>query len=246
MYSIYLSVGLALLTGFGWTYLDLWEGWVMGIVIGVITFIATVAIIGRRFGRKIQPVLMQVQKLAEAGKAVLALNAIETLIPISNWIPMLKGQLYAQMGILCLGAKKEDEAIRYLEMASNRSAEAKMFLASMYAKRNKRADAARVLEIARKSNKKHVLLFNVHAWLLMKDKDVDGAIGQLNALLKTVPENENTKDNLKRLQNGSKMSMKGFGMDWYNLGLERPPASMVQSMQQQMRGGYQPHMKRPR
>jgi len=35
-------------------------------------------------------------------------------------------------------------------------------------------------------------------------------------------------------------------MDWYNLGLERPPASMVQSMQRQMRGGYQPHMKRPR
>lgn len=246
MYSIYLSVGLALLTGFGWTYLDLWEGWVMGIVIGIITFVATVAIIGRRFGKKIQPVLMQVQKLAEAGKAALALSAIETLLPISNWVPLLRGQLYAQMGVLCLGAKKEDDAIRYLEMASNRSAEAKMFLASMYFRKSKRAEAARVLTAAKRSNKKHVLLHNVYAWFLMKDKDVDGAIAQLNALLKTVPENENTKDNLKRLQNGGKMSMKGFGMEWYNFGLERPPASMVQSMQQQMRGGYQPHMKRPR
>ena len=52
------------------------------------------------------------------------------------------------------------------------------------------------------------------------------AISAMNQLLQKVPDSEVSKDNLLRLQNRKKMNMKAFGMPWFSLGLERPPASM--------------------
>ena len=49
---------------------------------------------------------------------------------------------------------------------------------------------------------------------------------------------EATKDNLNRLQNGKKMNMKRFGMSWYALKLENPPASMRQQAPGAPRRGF--------
>ena len=49
---------------------------------------------------------------------------------------------------------------------------------------------------------------------------------------------EATKDNLNRLQNGKKMNMKRFGMSWYALKLENPPASMRQQPPGAPRPGF--------
>ncbi|MEE2886115.1 MAG: hypothetical protein VX951_01675 [Planctomycetota bacterium] len=240
MYSIYISIALALVTGFGWTYLDLWQGWPMGIVVGFLVFVGTWIFIGRKFNRLIQPAMGKAQKLAESGQVALAINAVESLLPISNWIPMLKGQLYAQLGVLNLGARKEDKAINYLQKASNRAAEAKLHLAALFVRKGREAEARAILDVARRFNKKHVLLHNFHAFVLKKADDTQGAISILNNLLKKVPENEATADNLSRLKNGKKLSMKPFGMHWYSLGIERPPPSMAPAgmQQQQPRKGF--------
>jgi tetratricopeptide (TPR) repeat protein len=245
VYSIYLSLGLALAIGSGSGVLG-W-GWTISITLGFVAFLGTWIVIGRRFNKQIQPTMMKAQKLAESGQAVLALNAVETLLPLGDWIPMLKGQLYAQMGVLSLGARKEDQAILYLEKATNRAAEGKLCLACLYYKKGKFKEARRVLQAAQKLNRKHVLLHNVYAYLLKKEGDTEGAIAQLHLLLRKVPENEASQDNLSRLKNDKKMTMKSFGMHWYSLGLERPPASMAMPghMQQQPRKGFrQPSKKR--
>ena len=54
------------------------------------------------------------------------------------------------------------------------------------------------------------------------------AIEQLRRALKVEKSNEASKENLLRLQNNRKLSMKRFGMQWYALKLEKPPASMRQ------------------
>jgi tetratricopeptide (TPR) repeat protein len=242
VYSIYISITLALLTGFGWTFLNLWGGWAMGIFIGFVAFAGTWIIIGRKFNRLIQPAMVKAQKLAEAGQVALAINAIESLLPLCNWIPMLKGQLYAQLGVLNLGARKEDQAVHYLKKASNRAAEAKLYLAALFVRTSRENEAKAILHMAIRYNKKHVLLQNFYAFILKKVDDTQGAINILNTLLKKVPENEASADNLSRLKNGKKLSMKSFGMHWYSLGLERPPASMapghMQQQQQQPRKGF--------
>ena len=240
MYSIYISVALALVTGFGWTFLNLWQGWAMGIIAGFLVFVGTWIVIGRKFNRLIQPAMAKAQKLAEGGQIALAINAIESLLPLSNWIPMLKGQLYAQLGVLNLGARKEDKAIEYLQKASNRAAEAKLHLAALFVRKGRDQEARAILDVARRFNKKHVLLHNFYAFILKKADDTQGAINILNLMLKKVPENEASADNLSRLKNGKKLSMKPFGMHWYSLGLERPPASMAPAgmQQQQPRKGF--------
>ena len=184
--------------------------------------------------------MAKAQKLAEGGQIALAINAIESLLPLSNWIPMLKGQLYAQLGVLNLGARKEDKAIEYLQKASNRAAEAKLHLAALFVRKGRDQEARAILDVARRFNKKHVLLHNFYAFILKKADDTQGAINILNLMLKKVPENEASADNLSRLKNGKKLSMKPFGMHWYSLGLERPPASMAPAgmQQQQPRKGF--------
>ncbi len=236
MISIYLSLTIAMVIATAWIMLGLWGGTTFGVILGFLAFLATWIVISRRFAKRIQPVMMQAQRQAEAGNAILALNTIETLLPMSKWIPMLEGQIYAQMGVLSLGAGKETQAIEYLQKATRRSAEAKMVLASYLYRKNKWNEARRVLEATRKFNKKHVLLHNVLAHLLHKQGETDEAIRTLNALLVKVPDNKNTQSNLNRLKNGRKTSMKPFGMPWYSLGLERPPASMMQQTQDPRRG----------
>ena len=101
-----------------------------------------------------------------------------------------------------------------------------------------------MLDAVKRFNKKDVLLHNFYAFLLRKEGQVDDAIEQLNDLQKKVPENEATIDNLKRLKNGQKMNMKPFGMTWYSLRLEKPPASMAQMPPGGRKGFRQPSKKK--
>ena len=83
-----------------------------------------------------------------------------------------------------------------------------------------------VMETAITSNKKQIFPYHVYAYLLLKHGDREGATAQLMRCQKIEKDNETTVENLNRLQNGKKLSMKRFGMAWYALQLERPPASM--------------------
>jgi hypothetical protein len=80
------------------------------------------------------------------------------------------------------------------------------------------------------------MLHNVHAWLLAKEERVDEAIAVLSRYTKKDLTDEPSKDNLLRLQNGKKMSMKPFGIVWYTLGFETPPPEMGQM--QPVRKGF--------
>ncbi len=242
MYNFLISLAIALLVGFGWTFLGLWETWIMGIWLGVITFVASWLLIGRYMRKKIEPVFLQAQKQAEAGKPQMAVTTLESLLPLGNWQPLLKGQVYAQMGVLSAGSGNEEKGLEYLAKSSARVADAQLFLACLHYRKGDFAKANQVLDTASRFNKKHVLLFNVWAYLLEKEGKRTEAMAKLNLLLKREKLNEGTKDNLLRLQNDKKLNMKRFGMAWYALGLEKPPASMGQ--QRAARPGFRQAPKR--
>ena len=74
----------------------------------------------------------------------------------------------------------------------------------------------------------------------------EGAIQKLLECQKVEPGNESTQENLDRLRNGKKLSMKRFGMNWHGLQLEKPPAELRQAQAMAGRKGFRQKPQRRR
>jgi predicted Zn-dependent protease len=227
VYSVLLSSVLALLLGFSGVFLDWWS-WGWAILFTVLAFVVVWILIARRLAAKLQPAMGRVQKQIEAGHYDAAAQSLEEMLPLGNWVPMLKGQLLAQMGMLAWHGNKKERALQLLEGASLRAPDARLLLACILYKNGDVARALTVLQVAGAVNKKHALLHNTWAWMLHKSERPDDAQKVLAAFTKKDAANEPTRDNLLRLQNRTRMTMQAFGMQWYALGLEQPPQAMGQ------------------
>lgn len=227
MYSILLSLSLSLLLGFSGVFLGWWH-WIWGIVFTIVLAVVIWILIARRIGKRLQPAMEQVQRQMQSQHFQLAYQSLEDMLPMCKWIPLLKGQLLAQMGMLALHMRKKDKGVQLLEGASLRNAEARLMLACIRYRDNEVDRALSILELTAKINKKHPLLHNTYAWMLQKAKKSEAAQAALAAFLKKNPGNAPSKENMLRLQNNKRMNMAGFDMQWYALGLEEPPQTMGQ------------------
>ncbi|PIE22928.1 MAG: hypothetical protein CSA62_10150 [Planctomycetota bacterium] len=243
MYAILISIGTALAVVLGWALVLFPASWGWGSFFGIVTMIAVWIIIVRRIGRAIKPALERGQALAQRQLWQPAIEAFESVLPMGNWIPMLKGQMYGQIGTLYLQSGDRDKAILNLERSSKRVSEVQLVLASMYYKAGQLKDAYRVLRRAIKANKKAVMPYHVYAWMLHKQNDTAGAMAAISLHLKKDKDNPTSKEGLLRLQNGTKLNMATFGNHWWALGLEQPPQSMGQV--QQARKGFRQPPKNP-
>ncbi|MCP4037781.1 MAG: hypothetical protein GY733_12645 [bacterium] len=238
MYTALVSLAIGLVAGGIWTALNLWKGWAMGIVLCVLLFFLSFFIISRVLSKRLEPQFMAAQKQVQAGATRAAVQSLEALLPMARWQILLKGQIYAQMGCLQYALGEDKAAEDSLGKASRRSSEAQLFRAALQV-RQKKTDAARkTLDDAISFNKKQVMLYNVLAWVLLKEGDRKEAIEVLLRGEKADKNSEATKDNVNRLQNGKKLNMKRFGMSWYALKLENPPASMRQQPPGMPRRGF--------
>ena len=245
------SVLVALLIGAGafaiWESVAVQLEWAFGfgILLGIVVAVASFAMLSRRTAKRIEPRFEQIQRQIQGGNTKLALKSLEEMLPLAKWQVLLKGQLHAQMGSLCFTIGDNAKALEYLEKASPRLSDGQLFLASLHYRKGDLAKTKQILTTAIQHSKKQVILYNVYAWILNKEGDRDGAIDQLLRCLKVEKDNEATKDNLQRVQNGKKMNMKRFGMTWYGLQFEKLPASMRQGQQQMMaRKGFRQKRRR--
>jgi tetratricopeptide (TPR) repeat protein len=238
LYTILASLALGLMVGVVYTLLGWWKTWAMGIIVGLLVSMVSVVLASRWLSRRLEPRFLHAQKQIQAGAMQLALKSLEELLPMARWQIMLAGQIYAQMGLLAYAMDKEDLAFQYLEKSGYRISEARVTLAALYYRRSGLEKAKEVLEAAIKVNKKQVFLYNVHAWLLSKEGQQDAAVEQLRRCLEIEKDNETSKDNLLRLQNNRRMNMKRFGMQWYGLKLEKPPAALRPGHPPGLRKGF--------
>lgn len=242
MYSVLLCSALALVFGFGGFLLD-WWGWGWAILFSLLLFAAAWIVLTRIFNVRLQQPMQRVRKQMEAGMWDAAMQSLESLLPMGKWIPMLRGQLLAQMGMLAYQGGDEGKAVALLEGASVRAPDARLLLACIHWKRDDQKRALDILQFAAAVNKKHALLHNTYAWMLHKAERADDAQAVLAAYLKRDADNPQTKDNLLRLQNRTRMTMHGFDVQWYALGLERPPQAMGQ-MRRAPKGFREPPKRR--
>lgn len=243
MYSILVAIAIGAAAGVAWTLAGLWKTWAFGIVLFFVVGITAFALISRRFSRRIEPLFLQAQKQMQSGAHRAAMSTLEGLLPLARWQVMLAGQVNAQLGMLAFTTGDEERAESYLGRASSRVAEAQLFRASLLFKRRRAAEAFQVLDRALSSNKKKLLLYHVYAWMLEKEGRHDDAVEMLLRAQKVEKGHEATRDNLLRLQNGKKMNMKPFQMEWYALQLEAPPRSFGQQ-QAPVRKGFRQKKKR--
>jgi tetratricopeptide (TPR) repeat protein len=228
VYSILISIVVGIVVGVAYTLLGFWKTWAMGIILAVVVGLTVFVLLSRWLAKRFEPRFLQAQKQLQAGSHQLAISTLEKLLPLARWQVMLEGQIYAQMGILAHALEDEKRALGYLEKAALRSPDAQMALAAIHFRRKDYTRAYQVMDTAIRASKKQIMPYHVYAWMLGKQGERDKAISELQRCLKVEPSNESTKDNLLRLQNDRKLNMKRFGLPWYALRLERPPASMRQ------------------
>lgn len=227
MYSILLCCALGLALSFSGVLLDLWS-WPWTLLFAPVITVAAFVLWQRRLARRLQPAMQRLQKQMEAGHWETALQACADLMPMARWVPMLRGMLLANMGLMAHNAGDQQRAVQLLQGASPRAGEAQLLLASILYRDGDAARALQALRVAAVFNKKHSLLHNTWAWMLHKSQRGDEAQQVLAAFLKKNPADEAAKDNLLRLQNRTRMTMHGFGMQWYALRLEQPPQELGQ------------------
>lgn len=227
VYSLYLCSAIALALGFSGTLFDAYGyGW--AIFFSLVVFAVVWILWNRRLMKRLQPEMERIQRLMQDRQLDAALAAFEALLPLGKWVPLLRGQVLAQMGMLANFQGNQERAIQLLEGASLRAGDARLMLACIHFKRNDAKRAIQILQLAAAVNKKHALLHNTLAWMLHKSDRNDEAQQVIAAFLKRDPNNAPSKDNLLRLQNRTRMTMQGFDMQWYALGLEHPPQTMGQ------------------
>ncbi len=191
----------------------------------MVALVATWILGARRVARKLEPIYQQAQRQIAAGKVALAIESLRALLPLGKWMPLLSGQIHAQLGFLHHQNGDRDAAIDSLNKAGRRAGDAKLLLASFHFHKGDKAAAYALIEASLPFNRKHVLLHNAYAWLLHRDDRRADALVVLNKLL-AKHQDEASSDNRLRLQNQQRMNMMAFGMLWYALGFERPPAAM--------------------
>lgn len=240
MYSILIATTVALLLGAGGTYLE-WWGWGWGIFIGILGFFATSIFLSLRMRKQLMPAMERVQKQMQARMFDAAVQSLEGILPLGKWMPMLTGQIHSQIGTIHYMRGETEKAITHLSQSTKRSAEGQLFLACTLYRQGDKDNAIKTLALAAAVNKKHALLHNTRAWILAKEGRTDEAMAALAQYLKK-EDNGTAKENLLRLQNGKKVSMKAFGDQWFVLQLEKPPAGM--QMQQVRKGFRQPPKRR--
>ena len=162
----------------------------------------------------------------QAGQPQLAIGQPESMLSLSRWQVLLKGQIHAQIGMLAYASGDEGRAASHLARSGIRAIEAQLTYAALEYRRGHKDEARKILDVAIRANKKQILPYHVYAWMLAKDGDREAAINQLLVCQKIEKINESTQDNLSRLQNGKKLNMKRFGIGWFGLQLEKPPAQM--------------------
>jgi tetratricopeptide (TPR) repeat protein len=168
----------------------------------------------------------QVEKVIE--KAVMeAIASLEDAKPLYRWNLLAERQVATMKFQLYFQIKHYDEADKYLDKAliNMDAILICMKMARQYAKDDPTLDKTYRKGVKKFKYDKGVLLHALYSWILVKRKDIDGAVKVL-VEAKEKAESEVLTRNWQNLANGKPQlfSNRELGDQWYSLGLEQPQA----------------------
>jgi len=233
MYNLLLSLAagavVALAIAFGTSY-----GWVAAVFPGFLVATALYVYVAFRVRKQMEAIGETVQRELTARHVDKAILALQGAFRLSPWMFQVKEQLHSQIGTLRYLTGDLDEAVADLEKSLprgwfarlvNRDGTGRLFLATARYRRRDVSGALALYEEVVGVSDKHGLAWSVYAWVLEKEGRHEDAIRVLGRGVAKLPKDANLQESLQALQNGKKLKLwKLYPMEWYQFGLEAPPA----------------------
>jgi hypothetical protein len=179
MYTILIGILIGATSGGIWTALGLWKTWQMGILLTVVVSLLSFVLLSRWMARRIEPRFLAIQKQIQSGQTQLAIGQLESMLPLSRWQVLLKGQIHAQIGLLAYASGDQNRAASHLALSGIRATEARLAYAALEYRRGHKDQAREILDVAIRASRKQILPYHVLVWMLVMEGNGEAAINML-------------------------------------------------------------------
>jgi tetratricopeptide (TPR) repeat protein len=200
--------------------------WLPAIVPGVIVGLGVYVWLAQRALKQLNALNEKVQKEVQAQRVDRAVELLTSAFPLARRQFLVGPVLHANVGSL-LYMKRDFEAARpHLEKGYVRNHLARAMLACDHYRRKDEGAMRSSFEEAVKYGKKDGLVWSVYAYCLEKLGRRDEAMKVLARAVQTNPSDDKLKNNLLALQNGKRLKMKAYGLQFYQFHLEALPPDL--------------------
>ncbi len=195
----------------------------------LVAFLIANVLLARRVGKKIQAIASEAQKELMAQRFDKGIKLLESAFGYTRWQFFIAPELHANVGCLYFMTKNFAAAQPHLEKAGLRgasAARARTMLATLRYQAKDASGMRAAFEQAVTANKKDAIAWAAYGWCQDKLGKRDDAIRVFARAVEANPSEEKLKNSLAALRNDKKLKMKVYGVEWYQLFLERPPLDM--------------------
>lgn len=198
---------------------NIWITMTVSVVVFALVFILLTRIIMKKVGALMETA----QKDVMAKRSDKAIKELQSGLKYAPWQIYVKQQINSQIGIIYYLQRNFKEAVPYLEKGFLRNWFSTTMLAITYMKKNKTGKMVDTFKQAVSGNRKEPMVYAVYAFCMDRIGERNKAIEVLKkGIAKT--SDERLQENMKLLEAGKKMKMKGFGDMWYQFHLEKQGA----------------------
>ena len=229
---IALAAGVAIAVGIALFGFPLWAG----IVPGTIVFVGAYIFLARRIATRVGALSQSAQKELSSPpanareqkvKVEKAIRTLEEGLVYDRWQFLVAAEIHAQIGMIKYMMKDLPGAEAHLAKANPRNYMAKAIQAALFFQKKEFGRMRESFEAAVRSGKKEGLVWAAYAWCLLQLKEKDEAQKVLARAVQTNPTDDKLKNALTSVQNDKRLKMKAWEPQWWQFGLEQPPAPVM-------------------
>src|SRR5579883_227389 len=187
---------------------------------GLIAFVVAAALLFRRAGARLEPMMKSVEKHLAGGRRELAIKALQDGLALGRWHPLLPGQLHAQIGAIEYVAGNLDKAESELSRASRWPWVSRAFLGCVHFKRKDEKKMRQAFDVAVKVGKKEGIAWTLYAYCMIARGQREEAIKLLEQGLKNLPNDHRLQTNLELAKEGKKLKTAPYGEAWARFALD--------------------------
>ena len=234
MYNLLIALGAGTLVGasiklFGF---PIWGG----LIPGVLVFIGTFIILGRRIANKVQAIATAAQKELTATpmnqkerqqRIDKGIKILEEGLRYERWQFLVGAEIHAQIGMIKYMMKDLDGALGHFAKVHGRNYMARALEGALHYQKKAFDKMETCFEEAVKGGKKEAVVWAAYAWCEVQRKNRDKALKIMGRAVEANPSDEKLKAGLTALQNDKKLKMRAYEPMWWQFGLEQPPMEVT-------------------
>lgn len=213
MYALLIAIAAAVLV-FAITT-ALWS-WVAAFLPALIVFFLVGYLLFRRLSTQLEAEMRAVVELLQGQRVDEARVRLEAIRGRwARWVPLLDGQVDAQLGTIDYLQMKFDEALPRLERGRYRNWTAEVCIGAIHYRRERKEQAWKAFDAAAATAPKEAMVYAVWATLRSRDGDRDAALAIAGKGLKALPSHPLLVAIHAALANKRKLDTKTYPQTWY-------------------------------